>query len=145
MTHDVVVADVRLPKRYRYSMYIGILFAGMALLLTALVIIPVVRTASHRQAVFNAEALCRAKITNATTAVNAALIADEGDLFKALIIATIAGTKLDPASTKAVGDEFTRDTAIAAVLKPIQLDAINICHRNPAYALPATALNSGVP
>lgn len=140
-----VIADVRPAKRYRYSLYIGCLFGGIALLLGFFVLLPILHGSAARQTRFNQEAICRAKITYATNAVNAAQITDQSEAFKASIDAQLAGTKPDPDRVKVLGVEFTRDLKIATALAPIAAEAVAICHKNPNYSLPPEALNPGAP
>lgn len=116
--------EIHRPGEGRKARNWGIFFGGLALLIAGLIGVPAVIHAGHNQDRYNRELSCRAQINNATTAVNAAIVLDFADA------ALAAGNGEDRApATKAL----TADRALAARLKPIQLQAVDVCHANPDY------------
>lgn len=102
----------------------GVFFGGLAMCAAAGIGVPALIVAGRHQDRYNRELSCRAKINNATTAVNAAIVLDFADA------ALAAGNGADRApATQAL----TADRALAARLKPIQLQAVDLCHKNPDY------------
>lgn len=116
--------EIHRPREGRKARNWGVFFGGLALLIAAVVGVPAVVIAGRHQDRYNRELSCRAQISNATTAINAALIADQTDLFLAVL------AKGDTAPSATV---LTADRALATRLKPIQLNAVVLCHQNPDY------------
>lgn len=121
------VVEVHRPHEGRIARNWGWFFGGLALLIAVAVGVPALIRGNAAQDRYNRVLSCRAKITNATTAINAAIILD----FTDLSLASINGADKAPA-TRALG----ADRARAAQLKPIQLAAVETCNKSPDYQLP---------
>lgn len=121
-------AEIHRPKEGRRARNWGVFFGGIALMIAVVVGVPAIRAASRNQNRYNAEQLCRARINNATATVNASIILDFTDLSLASLAAADRGAAVVA---------LTADRALAAELKPIQLAAVDICHKDPGYLPPA--------
>lgn len=119
--------EIHRPHEGRKARNWGVFFGGVALLAGVVLGVPAVYRSNRAQDRYNRELSCRAQINNATTAVNASIILDFTDLSLASI------GNIDRADAVA---SLQADRKRAAVLKPIQLAAVETCHTNPNYQLP---------
>lgn len=140
-TPEPQVAEVRMPKRYRRFLYVGIFLFGLASLIGGLVAIGPAATAARHAAVAaeartrsDEEMLCRAKISNVLQAANTDASAALNDIVLALA-RQLPTLPLVPAFQEAVD----RQKAVAA----IAVHATASCHTDPTYLLPANLIPDG--
>lgn len=119
--------EIHRPREGRLARNWGVFFGGLALLLAAVIGVPALVLAGRHQDHYNRELSCRAKVNNATTAVNAAIIL----AFTDLSLSTAGSTERQVALRT-----LTLDRARATQLFPIQQDVVGICRAHPDYQLP---------
>lgn len=126
-TPQVVIADVRLPKKYRAMMIVAVLFFSIAAVMGAGIAIGPARTTAKLTARANAETLCRGKINNVLQDANTGASAALNDIVLALALKNPTLPLISPFHLAI--DRQKKVAQLAA-------NATASCHADPNYVLP---------
>lgn len=148
-TPQVVIADVRLPKKYRAMMIVAVLFFSIAAVMGAGIAIGPARQAARQSAarttadrVANHETDCRAVIAAVQQDALGDVVVQQTNW-----ILTLSDPAATPEAKTAARDLYRAANTRVTAINVLRGRAVELCHADPNYTLPPELVtpNGGPP